>query len=204
MSAYQKWCLPIMVNCVCSLKLVTQQRAKIVPLAKGQILEVGVGTGLNLPYYTRSKVLQLWAIDPSNGMIRWAGRQVDRSDFKVNLLRGSAERIPLEDNSMDTVVLMYTLCSIVEVEVAITEMRRVLKDSGKLLFCEHGLAPDKRTRWWQNRLNGIWGRLSGGCHLNRSIPALLEQGGFRLSEMDTMYLPGWKPFCFNYRGIAHA
>ena len=88
--------------------------------------------------------------------------------------------------------------------MAITEMRRVLKNSGKLLFCEHGLAPDKQTRCWQNRLNGIWGRLSGGCHLNRPIPDLLEQGGFRLSEMDTRYLPGWKPFCFNYRGIAHA
>ena len=204
MSTYQKWCLPIMVNCVCSLKPVMQQRAKIVPLARGKVLEVGVGTGLNLPYYRRSEVLQLWAMDLSNGMIKWVGRQVDRSDFKVNLLRGSAERIPLEDNSMDTIVLMYTLCSIVKVEMAITEMRRVLKDSGKLLFCEHGLAPDKQTRCWQNRLNGIWGRLSGGCHLNRPIPDLLEQGGFRLSEMDTRYLPGWKPFCFNYRGIAHA
>ena len=204
MSTYQKWCLPIMVNCVCSLKPVMQQRAKIVPLARGKVLEVGVGTGLNLPYYRRSEVLQLWAMDLSNGMIKWVGRQVDRSDFKVNLLRGSAERIPLEDNSMDTIVLMYTLCSIVKVEMAITEMRRVLKDSGKLLFCEHGLAPDKQTRCWQNRLNGIWGRLSGGCHLNRPIPDLLEQGGFRLSEMDTRYLSGWKPFCFNYRGIAHA
>ncbi|MEE2739030.1 MAG: class I SAM-dependent methyltransferase [Planctomycetota bacterium] len=204
MSTYQKWCLPIMVNCVCSLKPVMQQRAKIVPLARGKVLEVGVGTGLNLPYYRRSEVLQLWAMDLSKGMIKWAGRQVEQSDFKVHLLRGSAERIPLEDNSMDTIVLMYTLCSIVEVEMAITEMRRVLKDSGTLLFCEHGLAPDKQTRCWQNRLNGIWGRLSGGCHLNRPIPALLEQGGFCLSEMDTMYLPGWKPFCFNYRGIAHA
>ena len=117
-------------------------------------------------------------------------------------MQGSAENIPLEDRSIDTVVVTYTLCTIPQAVAALSDMRRVLKPSGQLIFCEHGLAPDEGVRRWQNRVNPIWRRVGGGCNLNRDIPSLLKAGGFRIRAMETMYIPGWKPASFNYWGTA--
>jgi ubiquinone/menaquinone biosynthesis C-methylase UbiE len=179
-----------------------RQRAKVVPLARGRILEVGFGSGLNLPFYDAAKVQHIWALDPSSEMWVLAQERVHAVDFSVELLNASAEEIPLRDHSADAVLITYTLCTLPDVQRALHEMARVLKPGGDLIFCEHGVAPDESVRRWQNRLNPIWRALGGGCNLNRPIPLLLEQGGFRLHEMSSMYIPGWRPASFNYWGRA--
>ena len=202
MGIYHKHVLPRVTHFLCGLKPAMKQREKVVPLATGRVLEIGIGTGLNLPFYSPYKVEHLWGLDPSSEM--WKLTEADRTplDFDMEFIKASASDIPLEDNSADTVLITYTLCSIPDVALALEEIRRVLKHDGQLVFCEHGAAPDHSVRRRQDRLNPLWTRLGGGCNLNREIPALLEQGGFRIHQLDTMYIPGWKPASFNYRGTA--
>jgi ubiquinone/menaquinone biosynthesis C-methylase UbiE len=202
MGFYTKYVLPRAAHFICSSNRVRQQREKIVPLAEGHVLEVGIGSGLNLPFYAAGKVKHLWGLDPSKELWALAQRAVAQAEFDVEFIGSTAEEIPLDDGSADSVVVTYTLCSIPEILPALGEMRRVLKQSGQLIFCEHGAAPDEAVRRWQNRLNPIWKRLGGGCNLNLPIPSLLKQAGFRIRAMDAMYIPGWKPLCFNYRGTA--
>jgi ubiquinone/menaquinone biosynthesis C-methylase UbiE len=179
-----------------------RQRAKVVPLAEGRVLEIGAGSGLNLPFYDARKVSRMWALDPSIEMWKMAGIAARRLAFPVEFMPAPAATIPLDDGSVDTVVTTYSLCTIPDVRVALAEMRRVLRSGGLLLFCEHGMAPDAGVRKWQDRMNGLWMVLGGGCHLNRDIPSMLRAGGFEIHTMDTMYLPGWKPAAFNYWGVA--
>jgi ubiquinone/menaquinone biosynthesis C-methylase UbiE len=179
-----------------------KQREKVVSLAEGRVLEIGIGSGLNLPFYASGKVQHVWGLDPSREMWVLADKTVGEVDFDVEFIEAAAEKIPLDDGSADTVLVTYTLCTIPEVLIALGEMRRVIKRDGQLVFCEHGVSPDGGVLRWQNRLNPIWKRLSGGCNLNRSIPTLLEQAGFKIRGMDTMYIPVWKPASFNYWGTA--
>lgn len=180
-----------------------KQREKIVPLAKGRVLEIGIGSGLNLPFYTPGRVKHLWGLDPSHEMWALAQKKLGIVDFDVEFIEAPAENIPLDDGSADTILITYTLCTIPDIRSALEEARRVLKPDGSLVFCEHGLAPDESVRRWQNRLNPLWKRMGGGCNLNRPIPTAIQQAGFRIRDMDTMYLPGWKPASFNYWGTAH-
>jgi ubiquinone/menaquinone biosynthesis C-methylase UbiE len=202
MGLYSKYILPKVVHLACSTKPTMRQREKVVPLAKGRILEIGIGSGLNLPYYDVSKVTKLWALDPSPEMTKLAERAARSVHFDVEFIDLPSEEIPLENNSVDTVLITYTLCTIPDPQPALREMARVLRAGGELVFCEHGAAPDSSVRRWQDRLNPIWRRLGGGCHLNRAIPDLIGQGGFRISRVETMYIPGWRPACFNYWGTA--
>jgi SAM-dependent methyltransferase len=133
-----------------------------------------------------------------------AGKNAREHHLEAEFIESGAESIPLDDHSADTVVMTYTLCTIPDVPAALEEIRRVLKPAGKLLFCEHGEAPDAGVRRWQNLVNPLWNMLGGGCNLNRPIPHLLEVGGFRSHDMQTMYIPGWKPACFNYWGSARS
>jgi ubiquinone/menaquinone biosynthesis C-methylase UbiE len=202
MGLYNKYVLPKLVHFACSLKPARKQREKVVPLAEGRVLEIGVGSGLNLPHYDATKVTKIWGLDPSPEMTRMARQAARSSPIDVEFIDLPGDEIPLEDNSVDTVLLTYTLCTIPEGEAALRQMSRVLRPGGKLIFCEHGAAPDPSVRRWQDRINPIWQRFAGGCHLNRSIPSLIEAGGFRITQMDTMYLPGWRPASFNYWGTA--
>ncbi len=202
MSLYNKHVLPNLVHFACSLRPAMLQRDKVVPLAHGRVLEVGLGSGLNLPYYDASKVSKLWGLDPSAEMIKMAEKRACSVDFEVEFISLPGEAIPLETSSVDTVLVTYTLCTIFDVDRAIQEMARVLKPAGELVFCEHGAAPDASVRRWQNRINPVWKRVGGGCHLNREIPTLIEQGGFRIKEMKEMYIPGWRPASYNYWGTA--
>jgi len=199
---YDKYLLPRIVHLTCGLKPNMRQREKVVPLASGRVLEVGIGSGLNLPYYDPARVSSLLGLDPAPQMTRMARDAARSVDFEVEFINLSAEEMPLEDRTVDSIVITYTLCTIPNADIALGEMRRVLKPSGRLIFCEHGAAPDEDVRRWQDRVNPVWRRLAGGCHLNRAIPRLLEQGGFRLEVLDTMYLPGWRPASFNYWGSA--
>ena len=204
MSFYNRYILPKLINCGCAVGPVSKQRAKVVPLAKGKVLEVGIGTGFNLPFYDVKQVNHLWGLEPVGKMLQEVEDKLRDTalPFQVDLIESGAENIGLEDDSMDTIVMTYTLCSIPEVEQAMSEMKRVLKPGGQLLFCEHGAAPDPGVLKWQNRINPIWKRIGGGCNLNRRIPDLILQGGFEIDKLESMYIPGWKPACFNYWGSA--
>ena len=202
MNLYDKYILPKVTHMLCSLGPVMKQRAKVVPGAEGRVLEIGIGSGLNLPYYNKSRVDHLFGLDPSKEMWSRVKDNLPEHGISVEFLRGYAEDIPLDDASVDTIVMTYTLCTITDSMASLTEMRRVLRPNGKLLFCEHGAAPDKAVVKWQNRLNPVWKRLGGGCNLNRKIPELIKTGGFKFSKIETMYIPGFKPAFFNYWGVA--
>lgn len=202
MGLYARYVLPRLVHLTCAQRPTMRQRQKIVPRASGRVLEIGFGSGLNLPYYDPGRVTGLWGLEPAPEMTRLADEAVRGVDFAVELIHRPAEEIPLADDSVDSVVVTYTLCTIPNAHVALGQIRRVLKPSGRLLFCEHGLAPDDEVRRWQDRLNPIWRRLAGGCELNRAIPELIEGGGFRIERIETIYLPGWRPASFNYWGSA--
>lgn len=202
MSPYGRWLLPRLTHWTCGLKPTMKQRAKIVPEAAGRVLEVGFGSGLNLDYYDRAKVRHIWALEPAREMWDLARGRVSGSGLNVEFVEAGAEAIPLADHSADTVLITYTLCTIPDAAAALGEMRRVLKPGGQFLFCEHGEAPDESVRRWQSRLNGAWRRLGGGCNLNRRIPELIRGAGFRIGRIETMYIPGFRPACFNYWGAA--
>jgi len=199
---YARFILPRLIHWACGVKPVRRQRQKIVPLAEGRVLEIGVGSGLNLPFYDTDRISRLWALDPSIELLKLAETEASSLDLPVEWLPAGADVIPLADGSMDTVVITYTLCTIPDVQAALAETRRVLRSGGTLLFCEHGLAPDAAVRKWQNRLNRPWMAIAGGCHLNRDIPSIIQAAGFNIQKMDTMYLPGWKPGTFNFWGAA--
>lgn len=202
MGLYSRYVLPRVVHFTCGLKPAMRQRAKVVPQARGRVLEVGIGSGLNLSFYDPAKVSKVWGLEPSAEMTKMAQRATGALPFEVEFIGRPGDEIPLEDDSMDTVVLTYTLCTIPDPIAALREMRRVLRPDGELVFCEHGAAPDADVQRLQELVNPVWKRLGGGCNLNRRIPELVEAGGFQLRKLETMYIPGWRPACFNYWGFA--
>lgn len=202
MGLYQRFILPHIVHAACGVKPAMRQRELIVPQAKGTVLEVGFGSGLNLPYYNEDKVKHLYALEPSAGMRAIAGRNIADSSLQPEIVDAAAECMPLESNSVDSVVVTYSLCTIADPQQAMAEIRRVLKPAGDLLFCEHGAAPDADIALWQRRMNPLWKAFGGGCNLNREIPHLILAGGFRFKDIKTLYLPGWRPATFNFFGRA--
>ena len=199
MGLYSKFVLPKIVNCVCGLKPTRKQREKVVPQATGKVLEIGIGSGLNLPFYNAEQVAHITGIDPAPEMWElnsWKG------DIEVNYVQSSAEDLNLENDSFDSIVCTYTLCTIPNAQKALSEIMRVLKPNGKFIFTEHGLAPDPSVMKTQNRINPYWKRLGGGCNLNRNMEELISESGFKFSSFDKMYIPGWKPASFNYWGVA--
>ena len=204
MTFYDDRVLPHVINFACSTKPVRKQREKVVPLAEGDVLEIGFGSGLNLPYYDTQKVRKIWGLEPSAGMRRKAQPMVNASSMDVEFIDLPGESIPLDDNSVDTVLVTYSLCTIPDAITALEGMRRVLKPGGSLLFCEHGIAPDENVRRWQHRLNPTWARIAGGCNMNRDIPDLIAQAGFKITDDERMYVPGAKILSFNYWGRARA
>ena len=202
MGFYSRYILPRAVHFTCSLKPNMRQREKVVPLASGEVLEIGVGSGLNFSYYDPSRVSKLWGLEPSVEMRRLASDAVRSLPFEFEFIDLPGEEIPLDANSVDAVLVTYTLCTIPETQPALRGMARVLRPGGKLIFCEHGAAPDVTVRRWQDRLNPIWKRIAGGCQLNRAIPELIRSGGFEIESLDAMYLPGWRVATYNYWGTA--
>lgn len=201
MSLYGDWVLPHLLNLAMRHSNLAAYRSRVVPAAQGRILEIGIGSGLNLPFYG-SGVTEVIGLDPSAPLLRMAEGRIAQGGLAVKMLEASAEAIPLDDASFDTVLSTWTLCSIPDATAALTEIRRVLKPSGALLFVEHGRAPDRRVSRWQDRMTPLWKPIAGGCHLNRPIDALIRQSGFALTEIDFGYMPGPKPFTFMYEGRA--
>jgi ubiquinone/menaquinone biosynthesis C-methylase UbiE len=205
MTFYNRHILPVLLDSAMSAKPIMKQRQKVVPLARGRVLEIGIGAGQNLQFYDPAKVTHVWGLEPEEGMRRRAAKRAKDLAFSLEFLGLEAERIPLDDHAADTVLVTYTLCSIAQVLPALQGMRRVLKPGGQLIFCEHGAAPDASVAKWQKWLQPMWGCIGGGCHLGRPIPDLIAQGGFRVERMETMYLPNTPKFAgFNYWGTAQA
>lgn len=204
MSFYEDRVLPHLIDLACSTRPTQKQREKIVHLAEGDVLEIGFGSGRNLPYYDRHKVRKIWGLEPAEGMRRKAEPVVAASNLDVEFIDLPGESIPLEANSVDTVLVTYTLCTIGDAIAALEGMRRVLKPGGSLLYCEHGIAPDESVRKWQHRLNSPWRRVAGGCNMNRDIPELITKSGFEITTDERMYIPGVRMLCYNYWGRARA
>ncbi|HEV2562105.1 MAG TPA: class I SAM-dependent methyltransferase [Rhizomicrobium sp.] len=203
MGLYERYLLPPLLSAAMSAKPITYQRKKVVPRAEGRVLEIGFGAGHNLPFYDSSKVSHIWALEPSREMRERAAERVSQSPIHLEFLDLPGEQIPLEAEQADTILITYTLCTIPDVARALGEMRRVLKPQGRMIFCEHGEAPDPGVKRWQDRITPIWKKIGGGCHLARPIPKLIRDSGFRVVDMDTMYLPGTPYFAgFNYWGSA--
>jgi ubiquinone/menaquinone biosynthesis C-methylase UbiE len=201
MSIYEDQILPYVIHLSMRPGTLAAYRRRVVPAAEGRVLEIGVGSGLNLPFYSAA-TKQVVGLDPSAKLLSMAGQASRKTTRRIELLEGSAEAVPLEDGSVDTVVTTWTLCTIPDVSRALAELRRVLKPNGRLLFAEHGRSPDARVRRWQDRLTPIWRRIDGGCHLNRPIAQLVEGAGFRIERMENSYMPGPKPMTYMYEGSA--
>jgi len=178
-------------------------RERVIAAAEGRVLEIGIGSGLNLPFYG-PHVREIVGLEPAPRLIAMARQVAERMPMPVTFMEESAAAIPLDDNAVDTVVMTWTLCTIPQADRALSEMRRVLKPNGRLLFVEHGLAPDDGVRRWQDWLTPAWKRISGGCHLNRPIQSMIESAGFRFDRLQTAYMPGPKPMSFIYEGSARS
>lgn len=204
MSFYDRHILPHLLDCACGMGQVMKARAQIVPRARGKVLELGIGSGLNLQFYDPAKVECIFGVDPSAELQRKARARAQNIAIAVETVPLVIEQIDAEDASYDTVLCTFTLCTIPDPVPAIQELRRVLKPGGEFLFCEHGIAPDAHIHRWQDRLNPLWKPLAGGCNLNRDIPELIRAGGFNIVELKQGYLPGPKPMTYVYSGVATA
>jgi ubiquinone/menaquinone biosynthesis C-methylase UbiE len=201
MPLYDDWILPVLLDLAMRHPEARRLRRELVPRAQGRVLEIGAGSGLNLPFYG-PKVTELYALEPSAQLRRIARRRARHLRFPVEFLASSAEGIPLPSGSIDTVVSTWTLCTIPDVERALAEMRRVLVPDGELLFVEHGLAPDASVRHWQHRLTPGWRRIAGGCHLDRSIDELIANAGFAFDALHRRYIARPKLMTYTYSGQA--
>ena len=201
MGLYSERCLPHLLNLAMKHRDLAVYRQRVVPAARGRVLEIGIGSGLNVPFYG-SGVDEVTGLEPSPRLLAMAERQAKNTHAPLVMIQGSAEAIPLDDSSFDTIVTTWTLCSIANVRAALAEMRRVLKPTGELLFVEHGKAPDQAVRWVQDQLNPFWKPIAGGCHLNRKIDNLISDAGFEITNLQCGYMRGPRPFTFMYEGRA--
>ncbi len=199
MDFYYDHIVPHLVNLAMRNRLLKAYRERIVGLAEGRVLEIGIGSGMNLPFYTE-RATEIIGLEPHPKLLEMASPKSRRD--RATLIEGSAESIPLDRVSVDSIVITWTLCSIPDLSTALSEMRRVLKPGGQLLLVEHGLAPDEKVRRWQHRLTPLWKRLAGGCHLDRPIADLAQTSGFRFKHLQTGYMEGPKPMTFMYEVVA--
>jgi ubiquinone/menaquinone biosynthesis C-methylase UbiE len=201
MGFYNDFILPRLCDLAMRNKQLLPFRQRVIGAAEGRVLEIGVGTGMNLPFY-RQEVTEVLALEPAQKLVAMAKSASRQLTMPVSFIEASAEAIPLDAHSADTIVTTWTLCTISHAATALAEMRRVLRPGGKLLFVEHGLAPDAGVRRWQERLTPAWRCMCGGCHLNRPIDSLIEGAGFRIDRIETGYIPGPRPMTFMYEGSA--
>ena len=200
---YESKVLPKLLTVLCNTKPNHYQRKKVVPLAIGDVVEIGVGPGLNLQYYNLDNVNKVIGIDPSDELNKIAKKNANKVNLDIEFNLSSAESIDLPTSSVDSVVCTFSLFSIPNPQKALKEIYRILKPGGKYYYCEHGISPDLSTRVFQNVTNIFYPKLSGGCHANRDIPKLISESGLKILEKDTMYLPGSVKFLgFNYWGVA--
>jgi len=200
MGLYEKYLLPKLLNLAMKAPDMTRLRSQLIPQAEGHVLELGIGSGLNLPFYQRG--VRVTGVDPSLELQAYARDVAADTAIDVEFIADSAESLPFEDQTFDSAVITWTLCTIPRPDAALAEVRRVLKPGGRLIFAEHGLAPEPNVVKWQHRLNPLWNRIGGGCNLNRQPDRNLRAAGFALDDMETGYLEGPRWATYNYRGVA--
>jgi ubiquinone/menaquinone biosynthesis C-methylase UbiE len=201
MGVYRNVILPRLCDLSMRNKRLRPYRERVIGAAEGRVLEIGAGSGLNLQLY-RSGAREVLALEPDQNLLRMAERNAENAPRPVTFLAASAEHIPLDDGSVDTVVTTWTLCTVPDAVCALREARRVLKAAGRLVFVEHGLAPERNVQKWQNRLTPVWTKISGGCHLNRPIAQIIETAGFVIEGLESGYLPGPKFLAYLSEGSA--
>jgi ubiquinone/menaquinone biosynthesis C-methylase UbiE len=204
MGFYAKHILPRCLDKACGIGPITKQREKIVPLAEGVVLEIGIGSGQNLPHYNPGKVTKIIGVDPDDHIWKRSEKRRTACPIDIERIGLSGEDIPLDTNIADSVVITYSLCTIPDPVKALREMTRILKPGGQILFSEHGKAPDAKVHRWQNRIDPLWKKIAGGCHSGRDIPALFHQADLKLLDLQEMYIPGPKVLGYNYWGAATA
>jgi ubiquinone/menaquinone biosynthesis C-methylase UbiE len=202
MNLYNKHILPHLIDCACGLGAVMGQRAKLVPLAYGNVLEIGIGTGLNLEFYDAQRVQKIVGVDPAAEMHPLAVKRAKSIAIPVETVALELAQVAAPAHSFDSIVCTFTLCTIPDPVSALQEMRRVLKPDGVLLFCEHGLAPDVSVQRWQQRITPWWKPFAGGCHLDRDVSKVLAAGGFKVTEVHSQYLKGPRAWTYVTRGQA--
>ena len=201
MGVYDRYILPRLLDAAMRNREVTRYRADIIPRAHGRVLEIGIGSGLNLPFYGTT-VECLYAVDPSEALLAMTRRKTAAAHFPVELVAHGAAALPLEDQSIDVAVTTFTLCTVPDPLNALREVKRVLKPRGTLLFAEHGLAPDASVERWQHRLNPLWSKVAGGCNLDRAIDTLIAAAGFEITDIKRGYARGPRPMAYIYSGEA--
>ncbi len=202
MGFYNQYILPVCLDKACGIGPITKQRAKIVPRARGTVLEIGIGSGQNLPHYNPAHVDKIIGVDPDDYIWKRSAARREACTIPIERIGLSGEAIPLCDDLADTVVVTYSLCTIPDPVAALSEMKRIVKPGGEILFCEHGKAPDAGVHQWQNRIDPVWKYIAGGCHSGRDIPALLQAAGLTLTDLQQMYIPGPRVLSYNYWGVA--
>ncbi|MEP3225000.1 MAG: class I SAM-dependent methyltransferase [Parasphingorhabdus sp.] len=197
---WEKHAVPRIIKFACSQPAVMKDRSEVVPKAKGHVLELGCGGGINLQFYDRTKIDKLTGLDPSAELLDYTRSEAQDRGFDMEILNGIGEAMPFEPDSFDTILTTFTLCSVQDGKQVLNEMRRVLKPGGKILFLEHGRAPDKGPEKWQQRIEPMWKHIAGGCHLHRPVSKLFTAEGFALQEEGGHYAPktprwlGWMEF----------
>ena len=200
---WSRFIQPRIISFACGTKPFMIQRTKIIPFASGNVLEIGIGSGLNIPLYDRDLVKKIVGVDLSAAMHSLAKERINESPVSIEFISADAAEIPLQDQSIDTIVCTYTLCSVSNPQQVLKEVKRLLKPGGKFLFSEHGNAPDESVVKFQHKLEPIWKFLADGCHLTRSIPDLLDESDMKIDKIETMYLPKTPRFVgYNYWGMA--
>ena len=203
MGFYSNWLFPRLLDCVMQQKQMLPFRQRIGLAASGRVLDVGIGSGLNLPFYA-GPIDRVIGVDPSPELLRFAEKRASQTSVPIELLRGDGEALPIGDRSIDTAVVTFTLCTVCNPAATLGEVRRVLKPGGRLLFAEHGRAPEAGVARWQDRITPVWKHVAGGCHLNRKPDDLMRSAGFAVEALETGYLKGPRPMGFVYAGSARA
>lgn len=204
MGFYGKHILPACLDMACGTKPILKQREKVVPHAEGVVLEIGIGSGQNLPYYDAHKVSKIIGVDPDDHIWRRSHKRRAASPISIERMGLSGEDIPMESNSVDSVVVTYSLCTIPDPVKALLEMKRIVKPGGLIHFSEHGMAPDANVRKWQSRIDPLWKKIAGGCHSSRNIPDYFRRADLKIENLQQMYIPGPKALSYNYWGVAKA
>ena len=199
---YDKYVCPHLINYAMKMKPFRKQREKVIPSASGRVLEIGIGSGLNFNYYNKENVSEVFAVEPDGILLEKAQQNAKINNINLNVQQLKAEELPFDNNSFDTIISTYTMCSIPGLSSAMSEINRVVKPNGKLLFSEHGKSPDMNVFKWQKRMNGIQKRIAGGCHLDVDIPNEIIKANFKLNKIDSMYVPGPKFLSYHYWGVA--
>lgn len=204
MGIYAKHIMPACLDMACGTKPILKQREKVVPYAAGVVLEIGIGSGQNLPYYNPDKVTKIIGVDPDDHIWKRSAARREASPIEIERIGLSGEDIPLEDNTADSVVVTYALCTIPDPVRALLEMKRIVKPGGLIYFSEHGQAPDAAVHKWQKRIDPLWRKLAGGCHSGRNIPEYFHEAGLNIDDLQQRYIPGPKVLSYNYWGTARA